>query len=250
MYFYLFLLLSIPKFYVYGSSENAYGPKVVEAQIRSKHWKLIEREENINSLDLLSRRIVEPRKLWNLTFLAWPDTMDMLNKNNIKFRILIDHVFRYLENYRNKTEYRRAGLVDDAITFTDFLTFTEIESFVRDIAPNLSTKHKKVTTEIIGQTVQKRNIPMVKIMHKDAKNVIFIDAGIHSREWLAITTSLYLLTVVLNADEHSIVSKMNWYIIPVLNPDGYVRSHMVRTIKNIYFCTFFLLCCNNKRYLL
>lgn len=57
------------------------------------------------------------------------------------------------------------------------------------------------------------------------KPIIVIDGGIHAREWIAPAAVLYILNqLVENATNHYLLSDLDWYILPVLNPDGYEFS--------------------------
>lgn len=66
---------------------------------------------------------------------------------------------------------------------------------------------------------------MVKIEHPLAKNIMFFDAGIHGREWITVMTALYLITRLIEAAPNDGINYMNWYIIPCVNPDGFIYSH-------------------------
>ncbi|XP_037932176.1 uncharacterized protein LOC119666970 [Teleopsis dalmanni] len=63
-------------------------------------------------------------------------------------------------------------------------------------------------------------------------NAVFIEAGIHGLEWIAPATALWMISEVLrimknNKDntKSDFVKQTTWYIMPLLNPDGYVYSH-------------------------
>lgn len=54
------------------------------------------------------------------------------------------------------------------------------------------------------------------------KPVIFIDAGIHCREWIAPPVALYIIQqLVENSTNAAMYQNVDWYILPNLNPDGY-----------------------------
>lgn len=58
------------------------------------------------------------------------------------------------------------------------------------------------------------------------KPALFIDAGIHAREWIAPTTALYAIQkLVENANNSHIFENIDIYVVPVLNPDGYEYTH-------------------------
>ncbi|KRT82371.1 Peptidase, partial [Oryctes borbonicus] len=64
---------------------------------------------------------------------------------------------------------------------------------------------------------------LVKIGTGNRNNpTILIDGGIHAREWISPAVVLYIIQqLVENKDNKHMIENVNWYIIPVLNPDGY-----------------------------
>ena len=60
------------------------------------------------------------------------------------------------------------------------------------------------------------------------QKAIWIDAGIHAREWLAPAVAMMLIQKLLleiRQKNKKVISK-TWYILPVANPDGYVYSRL------------------------
>lgn len=63
--------------------------------------------------------------------------------------------------------------------------------------------------------------------HSQGNPAIFVEANIHAREWIASATSTFLINALLYSEEDDIVElsmNVDWYIIPVLNVDGYAYS--------------------------
>lgn len=62
-----------------------------------------------------------------------------------------------------------------------------------------------------------------------SKPVIYIQGGIHAREWIAPATVLYMATTLANeaADEtdKKLIESFEWWLVPSANPDGYEYSH-------------------------
>ena len=56
---------------------------------------------------------------------------------------------------------------------------------------------------------------------------IWVDAGIHAREWIAPATALFALSQLAeNETAHRDMREyMDWFILPVANPDGYQFTH-------------------------
>jgi len=82
----------------------------------------------------------------------------------------------------------------------------------------------------IGRTVQGRDILGIKLgnpVQNQNKRIVWIDAGIHAREWASIHTALYFINELIagygSGDREIIryLDALNFYIFPCLNPDGY-----------------------------
>lgn len=89
-----------------------------------------------------------------------------------------------------------------------------------------------VTIETIGQTFEGRDykvvhisVPDEDVAHEDRKTVV-ITGGVHAREWISVSTTLYCIYEMLNhwennPDTWKELAKLDFLFIPVLNPDGY-----------------------------
>lgn len=61
------------------------------------------------------------------------------------------------------------------------------------------------------------------------KPAVWIDAGIHAREWIAPATAVYLIYKLtekpsLEPEIDAMLTKFDWYIMPIVNPDGYLYT--------------------------
>ncbi|XP_077370512.1 carboxypeptidase O-like [Festucalex cinctus] len=88
-----------------------------------------------------------------------------------------------------------------------------------------------VTTVEYGKTYELRTITLLKIgvATGEKKKAIWIDCGIHAREWIAPAFCQYfvkqiLLTYKTDQKMGEMIRNMDFYITPVLNMDGYVYS--------------------------
>lgn len=93
----------------------------------------------------------------------------------------------------------------------------------------INEQYPNVTSIIYaGKTYNNREIKGVKISYKDGNPGIFIEGGIHAREWISPAVATYLLNTLLSSKNESIrnvAQNFDWYIFPTVNPDGYVYTH-------------------------
>ncbi|XP_017893176.1 zinc carboxypeptidase-like [Ceratina calcarata] len=86
----------------------------------------------------------------------------------------------------------------------------------------------KVQVLAPGQTYEKRQIKGIKLSFGGNKPGIFIEGGIHAREWITPAAILYMVNELLHSKDASVralAESHDWYIFPVFNPDGYVYTH-------------------------
>ncbi|XP_059483527.1 carboxypeptidase B-like [Neocloeon triangulifer] len=84
------------------------------------------------------------------------------------------------------------------------------------------------TVKTIGKTREERDIKLIKISSGAESNpAVFIDGGIHAREWISPASVTYIIKeLVENREKYSsFVDKVDFYIVPLINVDGYEYSH-------------------------
>ncbi|XP_049631019.1 carboxypeptidase A2 isoform X2 [Suncus etruscus] len=82
----------------------------------------------------------------------------------------------------------------------------------------------------IGYSFEKRPMNVLKFSTGGKKPAIWLDAGIHAREWVTQATALWTANKI--ATDYgkdpfitSLLDQMDLFLLPVTNPDGYVFSH-------------------------
>jgi len=95
-----------------------------------------------------------------------------------------------------------------------------------DFLEKLDDKYENMKIENMGKTGEGRDVKIVKInSNKTDLPIIFIDAGIHAREWISPASTLFLiekLTKRLSKGQGKAdIALYQWHIIPLANPDGY-----------------------------
>jgi len=155
-------------------------------------------------------------------------TMDEVEKllinNGIKFHTMIEDVERLnveVEAQRNKAKTRGGKGYDmDWHDYHDHDTFNQ---FLDALAA--SNEFAEVIN--IGQSYEGRDMNVLAVTKAGpgAPNV-WLEAGIHAREWIAPAVATYIIReLVEDYDKHpEYLDKINWYLLPSANPDGYMYS--------------------------
>ncbi|XP_067641884.1 carboxypeptidase B [Eurosta solidaginis] len=85
----------------------------------------------------------------------------------------------------------------------------------------------------IGKTAEGRALKVLRISENPREyNKIWIDGGIHAREWISPATVTFILYQLMsNWDtQPAYMRERTWYFMPVMNPDGYVYSRSVNRL--------------------
>ncbi|XP_011877191.1 PREDICTED: zinc carboxypeptidase-like [Vollenhovia emeryi] len=109
--------------------------------------------------------------------------------------------------------------------FTSYHTLEEIYKNLDDLAKQYPDK---VQVVVGGKSYEGRQIKGVKVSFKANNPGIFIEGGIHAREWISPATVMYILHQLLtseDSDVRNLADSHDWYIFPSFNPDGYVYTH-------------------------
>ncbi|XP_029047310.1 zinc carboxypeptidase-like [Osmia bicornis bicornis] len=145
--------------------------------------------------------------------------MEITNKTKIEAELMMDDVQKYIDD-----ENPRASLRG---TF-DWLGYHRLDVIYRWL-DSLATQHPKIVTLITGgSSYEGRSIKGVKLSYKEGNPGIFIEGGIHAREWISPAVVTYILNELILSDDTRVrymAESYDWYIFPVFNPDGYEYTH-------------------------
>ncbi|KAI0128689.1 zinc carboxypeptidase [Xylariales sp. AK1849] len=122
-----------------------------------------------------------------------------------------------------------AGALPPASWFSAYHTYADHLTFLSDLQ---SAFPKNSEVFVAGQSYEKRNITGIHLWGsggKDSKPVIYYHATVHAREWIATMVAEYLAySLVSNytadATVKSFLDNFDFYIITVVNPDGFAYS--------------------------
>lgn len=142
-----------------------------------------------------------------------------------------EHWFRLPTTYKDGKLTIVAELECDTIQIAYFAPYSYERH--QDLLAAVQT-HPLVTLEHLGETLDKRDLTLVKIGEGNSrseanKRNIWITARQHPGETMAewlVEGLLYSLLDNDNATAKLLLDKANFYIVPNMNPDGSVRGHL------------------------
>lgn len=133
---------------------------------------------------------------------------------------------------------RVARLDDQYREFSYFYNSSEIDDYIDYLQ---AAYPQTVEIDVIGESLEGRSIRCVKISASGRKvdgnrPIIFIDAGIHAREWATHMTVLQILqNLIEKTEEYSnLLDGIDWVVVPIVNPDGYHHTHKTVTIESTF----------------
>ncbi|XP_047720852.1 carboxypeptidase B2 [Prionailurus viverrinus] len=145
-----------------------------------------------------------------------------LHDNAILFSILVEEVADLIQQQTaNDTVSPRTS----SSYYEQYHSLNEIYSWIEVITENYPDMVEKIH---IGSSYEKYPLYVLKVSRKEqrAKNAIWIDCGIHAREWISPAFCLWFIGYVTQFYGKetlytSLLTQMDFYVMPVVNVDGY-----------------------------
>jgi len=112
-----------------------------------------------------------------------------------------------------------------SMTWTEYHEQDDIESFL----DYLANTYDFVEVESIGESYEGRPMRVVKVCKNGCGNkpAMWIDGGIHAREWISPAAVTWMMHELIenDADHSDLTEKLDWYFLAIVNPDGYAYTH-------------------------
>ncbi|KFP90522.1 Carboxypeptidase A1, partial [Apaloderma vittatum] len=162
---------------------------------------------------------------------------------------LVDHEQREMEMVRSR---RQSQLTTSTFDYSAYHTLDEIYAFMDLLVaenPNLVSKLE------IGQSTENRPLYVLKFSKGGTNRpAIWIDTGIHSREWVTQATGVWLAKkIVLDHEKDegvaSILDEMDIFLEIVTNPDGFAFTQSQVPLRLSSLCLLQLWrlgCCTSR----
>ncbi|KAF2900585.1 hypothetical protein ILUMI_05602, partial [Ignelater luminosus] len=158
--------------------------------------------------------------------------LDLLTLRQLEAQLWIEDVQQLIDNERSQVSRN-----SEEFNWKDYYTLESIYAWM----DSLAEKYPNIVTSLIGgQSYEGREIRGVKLSFGPGRKGVFIEGGIHAREWISPATVTYLLNELLtstNSTIREVVESRDWYIFPSVNPDGYVytlKDRMWRKTRQPY----------------
>ncbi|XP_035981526.1 carboxypeptidase B [Fundulus heteroclitus] len=146
-----------------------------------------------------------------------------LAQSGMEYEILIQDVQSAVDGQAD------GGPSPRAHSYTKYNTWSEIEAWINSIA---SSNPSLVSKQVIGNTYEGRSMTLLKLgkSSTSTKPAIFMDCGIHAREWISPAFCQWFVKEALatygsDSEMTNLLNNMDVYVLPVFNVDGYVFTH-------------------------
>lgn len=118
-------------------------------------------------------------------------------------------------------------------------TLSDIYQWMSDIAlkyPGI------IELDSLGKSAEGRDIYAIGVKRPGAIARVLVEGGIHGHEWISTEVVTYLINQLIHVNETknyhfmNVVKLYHWYLVPVVNPDGYEYSQKEVSSKNYNVC--------------
>ncbi|GAA6215334.1 carboxypeptidase A2-like [Lates japonicus] len=209
------------------------GDQVIRVNVQS--------EEEIQLL-----RALETQEEWELDFWLHPVSTELpidirvprsslssvkeyLDSHNIPFSIMIDNLQEVLD--QEKAEMEENQMKERSSRSFNFGAYHPLETIYRWMDTLVAQYPNLVTKQEIGKSYENRPMYVLKFSTGGNKRpAIWIDTGIHSREWVSQATGVWTANKIASdygkdTSLTSLLNTMDIYMLILANPDGYVYTH-------------------------
>jgi murein tripeptide amidase MpaA len=153
-----------------------------------------------------------------------PELLRNINQSGFAYNTWIKDLQQWIEAEDEVIN----GTVGDNTWYQNYHTYDEFVTRLSSLASTYSNIAQYVPA--IGKSIQGRNIPAIIIGNSRPTGKIFWVGGQHAREWIGPASVMYMVEQLLeeytkgDTVTRSLVTNLQFIIVPIANPDGYVYS--------------------------
>ncbi|MBN2448511.1 MAG: choice-of-anchor J domain-containing protein [Phycisphaerae bacterium] len=182
-------------------------------------WDQIEQLHGIGA-----RLLGDAEGLGPVDYYLPPEAMADLAVLGVKYEVLHENIQEVIDAQRARIAAVGPRDPNDPAWFDNYHTLAEIEAKLQQM---VSDRPDLCTLIDIGDSIEGRDIWCLQITGPGSgKPGVLFNGTQHAREWIAGAVNMYIadqLVYQYDSDPaiHSLVDRVVFYIIPVVNPDGY-----------------------------
>ncbi|KAM6283521.1 carboxypeptidase A2-like [Spheniscus humboldti] len=152
-----------------------------------------------------------------------------LESHGIAYSILIEDLQVVLDKEKQDMAYSQQR--DRSSNSFNYGTYHSLDSIYAEL-DHLASEYSNIVSKLqIGESYEKRPLYVLKFSTGGSNRpAIWIDAGIHSREWVTQASAIWIAKKIASdygkdPSLTSLLNKMDVFLLTVSNPDGYVFTH-------------------------
>ncbi|KAM4874150.1 carboxypeptidase A2 [Thomomys bottae] len=150
-----------------------------------------------------------------------------LESQKIDYSIMIEDVQALLDQENEEMLLNQRRERNGNFNFGAYHTLEEIS---QEMDRLVAERPDLVSQVNIGSSFENRTMTVLKFSTGGQKPAIWLDAGIHAREWVTQAVALWTANKIASGygkdpSITSILEALDIFLLPVTNPDGYVFSH-------------------------
>ncbi|KAJ8682550.1 hypothetical protein QAD02_018342 [Eretmocerus hayati] len=170
------------------------------------------------------------RTMQSVDLMVAPEKFSYFEKfmgdHRMKFQLIVKDVQQLIDQ-ENPPREKRSLYNNGTLNLNQYHTLDEMYKWFHDLEKRYPNK---VEILVGGKSYDGLEIKGVHINHGADKPAIFLEGGIHAHEWISPATIICLTKWILKTTDYKIrqiIESYNWYMFPVVNPDGYVYTFEV-----------------------
>ncbi|KAE8296739.1 Carboxypeptidase A2 [Larimichthys crocea] len=154
---------------------------------------------------------------------------EYLSSYNIPYSVIINNLQDLLDE--EKAEMQMSQMKERSTRSFNFGAYHRLETIYSWMDTLVAQHPNLVTKQEIGRSYENRPMYVLKFSTGGYKRpAIWIDTGIHSREWVSQATGVWTANKIAtdfgtDASLTSLLNTMDIYMLLLANPDGYAYTH-------------------------
>ncbi|XP_055856251.1 zinc carboxypeptidase-like [Episyrphus balteatus] len=188
-----------------------------------KHVEILQNFEDVTDSCIFMGHAINPGQKLSILVAAHKvaDFVDLLKTYEMTYKILT-------HNFQEKIDKNLKSVLPKGVKLDkfDWAHFFHLET-IYEWMEKLSNEFEEVTVLDMGNSTQGIPIKGIKLARNPNNKAIFIESGIHAREWIAPATATFIINQLVTSKDpevQKLANNNNWIIFPSVNPDGYKYS--------------------------